>query len=202
MTEMQDSLVENISLTSPLHRPNYLEGTALSEDEYFREEANKVINIQCSNIDFSIWLEGVSFFDITSNDIGNLPKSTKAETRRKRWLLQFHGAWRTGVAAGMLITFFVFLINLGVFIWISVSISGIKIGSTIAYEGSCVKMKKISAWCHLVINIFSTLLLGASNNCMQCLVCPTRAEIDFANSRETWLDIGVPSIRDLKFLAR
>ena len=64
--------------------------------------------------------------------------------------------------------------------------------------GRCSKTKAVSLWLHLIINILSTLLLGASNYCMQCLSSPTRAEIDSAHSRHIWLDIGVPSVRNLR----
>ena len=50
---------------------------------------------------------------------------------------------------------------------------------------------------HLGINIVSTLLLGASNYCAQLLVAPTRSEVDRAHEKKDWLDIGVPSFRNL-----
>ena len=56
----------------------------------------------------------------------------------------------------------------------------------------------INVLSHLGINILSTLLLAASNNCMQCLVAPTRTSIDRAHAGRRWLDIGVHSIRNLK----
>lgn len=37
---------------------------------------------------------------------------------------------------------------------------------------------------------------------MQCLSSPTREDIDRAHSRHIWLDIGVPSIRNLRSIAR
>ena len=64
-------------------------------------------------------------------------------------------------------------------------------------EGSCQNTKNLATYLHLVINVLSTMLLGASNYTMQCLSSPTRKEIDKAHSRNTWMDIGVPSIRNL-----
>ena len=55
-------------------------------------------------------------------------------------------------------------------------------------------------WLHVGLNIFGTALIGASNYNMQCLSFPTRDEIDLAHSRGTWLDIGVPSIRNLRYI--
>lgn len=60
----------------------------------------------------------------------------------------------------------------------------------------------MSFWLHFAINVLSTLLLGASNYTMQCLTSPTREEIDRAHSRHVWLDIGIPSVRNLRNVAR
>jgi hypothetical protein len=50
---------------------------------------------------------------------------------------------------------------------------------------------------HLVINILSTLMLGASNYCMQCLASPSRAQVDEAHAKRIWVRIGVPNIWNL-----
>lgn len=65
-------------------------------------------------------------------------------------------------------------------------------------RGSCRTTKDLSLWLHLAINVLSTLLLGASNYCMQCLASPTREEVDIAHGQHVWLDIGIPSVRNLK----
>lgn len=41
------------------------------------------------------------------------------------------------------------------------------------------------------------MLLGASNYTMQVLCAPTRAEVDQAHAKGDWLDIGVPSFRNI-----
>lgn len=69
-------------------------------------------------------------------------------------------------------------------------------------EGSCRRTKELSLWHHVAINLSSTLLSGASNYCMQCLASPTRKEVDKANAQRIWLDIGVPSVRNLIRISR
>lgn len=49
----------------------------------------------------------------------------------------------------------------------------------------------------VIITVLGTLQLGASNYSMQCLSSPTRQEIDKAHSQGIWLDIGVPSLREM-----
>ena len=70
------------------------------------------------------------------------------------------------------------------------------------FQGDCSRTEKISAGLHVIINVLSTLLLGASNMCMQLLVAPTRSEIDKAHKDFVWLDIGVPSFRNLRYIGK
>lgn len=55
---------------------------------------------------------------------------------------------------------------------------------------------------HLLINIFSTLVLASSNFFMQVLNAPTRSEVDTAHAQGRWLDIGVTSWRNAFYLSR
>ena len=107
-----------------------------------------------------------------------------------------HG-WRMGITYCVATAVTVFMINLILTIW-AFSRYGLKKGGIgTIQEGSCETTRRLSLWLHLLINILSTLLLGASNYTMQCLSSPTREEVDRAHSQNRWLDIGVPSIRNL-----
>jgi hypothetical protein len=77
---------------------------------------------------------------------------------------------------------------------------GLGAGQSMLYDGACNKARTISTVLHILINILSTILLGASNYTMQCLHSPTRAQIDLAHAEKTWLDIGIPSWRNRKFV--
>ncbi|THX04654.1 hypothetical protein D6D18_03211 [Aureobasidium pullulans] len=101
------------------------------------------------------------------------------------------GSWRVTVRAGAGIASVVFCINLGVLIWASTM--DVKDGSATVFE----EMKRITFWADLAINILSTLLLGASNNCTQLLAAPTRKDIDDAHAAGRWLDVGVSSMRNI-----
>ncbi|KAE9390053.1 hypothetical protein BT96DRAFT_738538, partial [Gymnopus androsaceus JB14] len=72
----------------------------------------------------------------------------------------------------------------------------------VVYQGDCNTVDHLDIGIHLVINILSTLLLGASNYIMQSLSAPTRTEIDQAHKRGSWLDIGVQSMRNLVYTSR
>ena len=91
--------------------------------------------------------------------------------------------------------------NIGLTIGASVRY-GLSNGITTIQEGKCQETKHLGLWIHLVINILNTILLAASNYCMHVLSSPTRQEVDQAHSRNIWLDIGVPSVRNLWNIAR
>ena len=94
----------------------------------------------------------------------------------------------------------VFVLNLILTIW-AVLRSPVQNGLGTLQDGSCKRTASLTFWAHLVINVLSTLLLGASNYSMQCLSSPTRSEIDKAHGQGVWLDIGVPSARNLRRLS-
>jgi hypothetical protein len=49
-------------------------------------------------------------------------------------------------------------------------------GTRILFQGSCSQTTRIDTGLHIIINILSTALLGASNYVMQCLGSPTRSD--------------------------
>ena len=89
------------------------------------------------------------------------------------------------------------IVNLAFLIW-ALSKSGLREDLGTLEDGNCGRIQKSSFWVHLAINVLSTMLLSASNYTMQCLSSPTRKEVDKAHSQGMWLDIGVPSLRNLK----
>ena len=95
----------------------------------------------------------------------------------------------------------VFGLNVGWTSWASTTYktSG---GIGTLYIGDCSTVKTLNLWLHLAINILSTLLLGSSNYFMQLLVAPTRDEVDKAHRESTWLDIGTPSVRNLRWISK
>ena len=111
-----------------------------------------------------------------------------------------YSGWRTGLMISACCTGFVFLLNLILTIWATQAF-GVENGYGTLLSGECSKTKTASTWIHLAINVLSTLLLSASNYCMQILTAPTRSEIDRAHANGKWLDIGAPSVRNLRHIS-
>ena len=154
----------------------------------------------------SITASTTPYYDIASfEDRSNakLLESRKPPRRERVWwrrIFHFNG-WRVGVSWCAGATATVLLIN--VIATISASAKyGTPNGIGTLQDGKCDKAKKVSLWLHFVINALSTTLLAASNYCMQCLSAPTREEVDKAHRKGKFLDIGVPSVRNLFHISR
>jgi len=109
--------------------------------------------------------------------------------------------WRFTLILSVLLGISIFGFNLGVTIWAFTNFPIVQ-GVATFHQGSCSRTQSSVTWLHLAINILSTLLLGASNFCMQILCAPTRQEVDAAHARRKWLSIGVPSLKNLLYVDR
>lgn len=123
------------------------------------------------------------------------PEHPKARTWR-RW----HSRRRIMLVTASLISVSVFLTNLIFAIILSTKYKHSD-AVVILHEGDCGQIKRLNTIFHVAINILGSLLLGASNLCMQLLAAPTRAEVDRAHLKGKWLDIGVPSWRNLSHIS-
>lgn len=124
------------------------------------------------------------------------PAHPKAQTLR---------VWRTKrqtvLSAYAVVAALVLLINVAATVYFRIRWKTIGDIGTL-YRGDCSQSHRLSSRLHILINVLSTALLSASNLCMQLLAAPTRQEIDKAHEKYIWLDIGVPSIRNLKHISK
>lgn len=74
-------------------------------------------------------------------------------------------------------------------------------GVATVYQGSCDFVKRLNLWLHLLINVLSTGMLMASSYCLQLQAAPTRKDVDKAHAARDWLDIGVISLRNLRYVS-
>lgn len=114
--------------------------------------------------------------------------------------------WKRGALLFSIFCTLVLVVNLGVLIWAAKSENSPTYdGSVVLRRGSdeeqCTKIQDLNKWAHLAINLLSTILLSGSNYCMQCLSAPTRSDIDSAHHAGRWLDIGIMSIRNLRWIS-
>ncbi|KAK5085900.1 hypothetical protein LTR05_005189 [Lithohypha guttulata] len=130
--------------------------------------------------------------------VGASPESLKydSERPRKKW---FGYGWRGGARIAFVSTVVVLMVNIVLMVYLTVNYPRMD-GFPVIYRGTCENAERQNTYWHFAINVLSTGLLGASNYCMQLLCAPTRAQLDRAHAGGNWLDIGIPSIRNLRFI--
>ena len=114
------------------------------------------------------------------------------------WKPVWYTGWHKAVLYCAATVVAVLFINIGLTVYAATNPRNkLERGVGILYEGGCDRSRTIGLLLHLGINGLSTLLLSGSNYTQQCLAAPTRSEVDAAHARRRWMDIGVPSVRNL-----
>jgi len=126
-----------------------------------------------------------------------VPSLTTHPTSKER----HRAGWRKTLPLVIFAVAIVLSINIAFGVWASLR-GGLKDGIGTIYEGSCFSVSHLSLLVHFIINVLSTALLSASNYAMQCLAAPVREDIDKAHQKGDWLDIGVPTFRNLTRINR
>jgi len=67
---------------------------------------------------------------------------------------------------------------------------------------SCDVVLSATTKIHIGINALAAILVAASNYNMQCMTAPSRSDIDLAHQHGRWLDIGMQSVRNLRYVPR
>lgn len=138
--------------------------------------------------------------DVEAFSNANGPKGAVGRTWFSR-LKHRNTGWRMGVLAGLCMSSFVLCSNI-IFLFIGLRYGGYADGIGIIAEGKSSSIARFSTVYHVLINILSTLLLTSSNYCMQVLSSPSREDIDRAHGDGTWVEIGLLSVRNLRFVGR
>jgi hypothetical protein len=68
--------------------------------------------------------------------------------------------------------------------------------------GNCSAVSWANSGLHLLLNIVSSLFLASGSYCMQILIAPSRALVDRCHQQGNALDIGVLSVRNLRFIEK
>ena len=131
----------------------------------------------------------------------SLPKIARTKYRS---LLDFPGAkWPKGCQGGvtnaLIFGISTLILNIAVASWLSRA-SGFSPDLVAIQQMSCKSSRRIILVVGLIINVLSTLLLAASNYCMQILSSPLREEVDTAHGTYKWFYIGVPNFHNLRYI--
>ena len=109
--------------------------------------------------------------------------------------------WRFGTLVASYMVGTCLVINI-LFLLFAIAFAHVSDGTGTLFKGDCARARILDTGVHVIINGLATAVVGASNYTMQCLAAPSRSEVNAAHAEGTWLDIGVPSLRNLRHISR
>jgi len=126
-----------------------------------------------------------------------IPEADRDRKKPKPWYLRMSRS-RTMLALQMLLALVTCFCNIAFLIW-AYRVDEPLDGIGTLFEGSCETAGRLNTGAHVVLNVASSLFLGAGNYCMQVLVAPSRSQVRKANLLgSNSYDIGVHSLHNLK----
>ncbi|KAI0473140.1 hypothetical protein GGR56DRAFT_698130 [Xylariaceae sp. FL0804] len=108
--------------------------------------------------------------------------------------------WRGGILSNIFLSVLTLVVGIICLILV-LTRTNASSGGTAIYSGSCTKANHVNIGIHAVINVFTVALLAGANYAFQVLSSPTRPELSEAHDKKRWLDIGIPSLRNLTHIS-
>ena len=127
---------------------------------------------------------------------GGSGSSFGASSSRSFGWHRFMAGWRAGVGLNVLVAFAVLIAGF-VCLIVAISRTSLEEGRLAIFVGSCATARRVDLGVHAVVNVLVVVLLAGGNYVFQVLSSPTREEVSAAHRGRRWLDIGVPSVRNL-----
>ncbi|KAI0206778.1 hypothetical protein F4808DRAFT_7024 [Astrocystis sublimbata] len=103
--------------------------------------------------------------------------------------------WRGGVLYNTLLSSLIWIVGIIGLILVVTKTKAFS-GQLTIFSGDCATANRMKVGIHVVINVFTIILLAGANYVFQVLTSPTRKEIDVAHKHRLWLDIGVCSLKN------
>ncbi|KAH7149681.1 hypothetical protein B0J13DRAFT_312580 [Dactylonectria estremocensis] len=108
--------------------------------------------------------------------------------------------WRGGVTLNALLALLVFVAAI-VCLALAAANGKISGGGSSVVDGDVGKVRSANWGIHAVVNVFAIVLIAGANYVVQILTSPTRCEVDIAHEKFNWVDIGIPSLRNLGLIS-
>lgn len=108
--------------------------------------------------------------------------------------------WRGGVAISLLLAFLILVVVIIFLILTSLKARSLG-GELTVMEGKTKNVEGLQRGIQVIVNIFGIVLIVIANYVFQILSSPTRPEVDESHEKLQWMDIGIPSIRNLTGIA-
>ncbi|KAF4458018.1 hypothetical protein F53441_172 [Fusarium austroafricanum] len=149
----------------------------------------------------------LDFIHSASNSPGNSRPGTPRAEREKMLVEErpqptrsLITGWRAGVAVNMFLAFLILVASI-VCLAIASAQGHMSTWGSSLMEGSSTTVEGIARGIVAAVNVFAIVLIAGANYVVQILNSPTRAEVDNAHSTFKWLDIGIPSLRNMSLIS-
>jgi len=106
--------------------------------------------------------------------------------------------WQTKGVFFLSLSSFLFLVLLGCLI--ASCVLGDFLGSTPIFEGDCNVAGPVNSGVHVIIVTLSILVMLSSDFFVRLAAAPQRSDIIAAHQKAKWMEVGVNSMRNLKYL--
>lgn len=141
-----------------------------------------------------------AFFEDPFGSRAHLAGDYFGQPQRQEGLGRFMIGWRGGVAINAVLALITLLVAVICFAVASAK-SKVFGAEVTVLSGSCSTVSTHNIGLHALINVLSVTLLAGGNYVFQLISSPTRDELTEAHDRKRWLDIGIPSIRNLPHIS-
>ncbi|KAK6189247.1 hypothetical protein LQW54_013473 [Pestalotiopsis sp. IQ-011] len=141
-----------------------------------------------------------AFFEDPFGSRAHLAGDYFGQPQHQEGLGRFMVGWRGGVAVNAVLALMTLLVAVMCFAVASAK-SKVFGAEVTVLSGSCSTVSSYNIGLHALINVLSVTLLAGGNYVFQLISSPTRDELTEAHDRKRWLDIGIPSIRNLPHIS-
>lgn len=108
--------------------------------------------------------------------------------------------WRGGVSLNILLAIFILIANI-VCLALAAANDQLKAQDTIISSGDCRRISAIDQAVQAICNVVGIFFIVGASYVTQVLVSPTREEVTKAHGKSRWLDIGIPSLRNMSAIS-
>ncbi|KAL2887514.1 hypothetical protein HOO65_050635 [Ceratocystis lukuohia] len=114
--------------------------------------------------------------------------------------LGWSSGWRATLLLNLGVTFTILMLLVAVFIAVITRTNSLTKRDAL-FTGACENVENIGYGLHVVTSAMAIAILAIGNYTFQVLSSPTRAEVVAAHEKKWWLDIGIPSVRNLGYIS-
>lgn len=123
------------------------------------------------------------------------------EKSRKGGWRELTSGWKCGLLMNLVLIVVVLTAGFVCLVVAEMKIA-LTLGDMSLFTGSCSTARNLDWGLHALINAAVVVLMVGANYVFQVLSSPTRSEIAAAHESKKWLEIGVPSVRNFRHIAK